>query len=1272
MPANLLQFSLFRDADGSQQADELPQRRPPTDAALSDEDARTAALDIHRSWIVEAPAGSGKTGLLIQRFLRLLAESDITSPAEILAITFTRKAAQELRNRVLEQLTAAAGDAPLTSAASAFDQRSRSLAEAVLRRDRILGWHLLEGPPQLNIRTIDSFCGELARSMPVLAGGVGQRQPVDDASSFYEEAAERVLRDLGGPDAVLDEALRCLLLHRDARVADCIALIAGMLAAREQWGELVPLAASELTEERLNGPLRRQLEETLELIVSEGLSRAGASLPTGWLADLSAFAARMSAEPRYKGLPSPLGIFAGQPALAGTQSSDHERWLTLVNMVLTKDGVPRAGLNSNLLGFELPKTAKPELQELIARLKAADEIGSGSINALCSLRDLPATTLSEDAWAVLKAAFHVLRRALVELEILFAAKGVCDFTSLSLTARHLMGADLIAPADIQQPGIRLQHLLVDEMQDTSVGQYQLFEMLTRSWDGFSQTVFLVGDPKQSIYAFRQARVERFLRTQRAERLGDVPLGALRLTANFRSQAELVHAFNRAFASILPSPGKLATAASNSIQTVEVPFTAAVPVRLPSLSPAFHWHTRISDPDISAAFGKSATESDGEADARSIRLTIEAFLDRWPVTAADDAGSRLPRVAVLARNRAHLGPVITELKRPHGKGALRFRAVEVEVLDERPEVLDLLALTRALLHPGDRVAWLAILRSPVCGLSLADLLALTGEGPSAESTATVAHLVRQRHEHLSLDGQHLLERTWPILQSALDTLGSSSLPTHVERTWRSLGADTLLDANSLANARRFLLLLNELESNQSLDLQNLERRLRKLYAEASDPDAVVDLMTIHKSKGLEWDLVLVPALERGSGRPDTELLRWFELDTPAGGGSPLLLAPISARGEEGSRLWQWLGRLKTERELAESKRLLYVACTRAREELHLFGTVKLTKTGALEIPKAASLLRAAWPAAVPSFERALDYLQSAEIVSTDSTVQPPPDRKPLAFPSFTVEFEPSLSLVAAADESATTVLSRPSYEGRPPIQRLPSGFNPLARFCADNGPQLRYPVASSMRNAAPFSRPEGSFAARAFGNVVHRFLDLIARKLESGQTLHALSTDLLQWSPRIYHAFRAEGLASALCERETARAVRGLQATLGDPTGSWLLGPHQAAWTERTLQFGTENEHGRPPALRADRVFLAGAEPLSRVATHLWIVDFKTTEQGGRPEEAFLVSERQKYSDQLETYAHACLAAERKEHPVVLALFYPLLTRMVYWPFSPKLASELVS
>ena len=99
--------------------------------------------------------------------------------------------------------------------------------------------------------------------------------------------------------------------------------------------------------------------------------------------------------------------------------------------------------------------------------------------------------------------------------------------------------------------MRLEHLLVDEMQDTSTSQYELIQLLTQRWDGQSQTVFLVGDPKQSIYLFRQARVERFVRTMRTERLGELPVGCLRLTANFRSQSRLVEAFNHDFSLVFP-------------------------------------------------------------------------------------------------------------------------------------------------------------------------------------------------------------------------------------------------------------------------------------------------------------------------------------------------------------------------------------------------------------------------------------------------------------------------------------------------------------------------------------------------------------------------------------------------------------------------------------------------------------------------------------------------------------------------------------------------
>ena len=90
------------------------------------------------------------------------------------------------------------------------------------------------------------------------------------------------------------------------------------------------------------------------------------------------------------------------------------------------------------------------------------------------------------------------------------------------------------------------------MQDTSTGQYEFIQLLTRGWDGHSQTVFLVGDPKQSIYMFRQARVERFLSTLRSEQLGEMTLTTLRLTTNFRSQKPLVESFNADFTAIFAS------------------------------------------------------------------------------------------------------------------------------------------------------------------------------------------------------------------------------------------------------------------------------------------------------------------------------------------------------------------------------------------------------------------------------------------------------------------------------------------------------------------------------------------------------------------------------------------------------------------------------------------------------------------------------------------------------------------------------------------------
>ena len=186
-----------------------------------------------------------------------------SEPEQVLAITFTVKATAEIRERVMAQLESAARRQPLKVRASSSGRRG-ALAEAVLRRDRALGWGLLENPQRLRVRTIDSVCAEIARSLPVLSGGGGGQAPVDDASPLYREAARRTLMQLGGDDAALNDALRTVLLHRDGNLAECERLLAEMLQLRDQWGELIPLRREELDDAYLDGTVLPRLERTLE------------------------------------------------------------------------------------------------------------------------------------------------------------------------------------------------------------------------------------------------------------------------------------------------------------------------------------------------------------------------------------------------------------------------------------------------------------------------------------------------------------------------------------------------------------------------------------------------------------------------------------------------------------------------------------------------------------------------------------------------------------------------------------------------------------------------------------------------------------------------------------------------------------------------------------------------------------------------------------------------------------------------------------------------
>jgi len=1178
----------------------------PTNQQLpSDSEARKQALDTRISCIVEAPAGSGKTGLLMQRYLKLLTEESVAEPEEVLAITFTNKATAELRERIIEQLQTVNNPLPTNN----FDHETRTLAQAVLTRSTQLHWNILDRPQRLNIRTIDSICAEIANSLPLLSGSGGPRRPTPDAFPLYHLAARRTLMQLGGTDTELDKSLRTVLLHRDASLNDVESLLANMLAQREQWAELVPLTPDALSND---AEIRLKLERALEFLVCSALTRAANLMPVNMLRDLTTLAAQLGLNPGYKGEPSPIAFCANlhTPPVEAAEHLDH--WQALIHLLLTKDGDWRKSFNVNVVKFEMSKSEKSTLQTFIDT-HSSEELSE----TLHNLRNLPPSRYPDDQWQVTKSLFHVLRRALAELKVLFSERSTCDFTELAIDARAaLQATDDSAIDQALTPGGRLRHLLVDEMQDTSAAQYDLIHLLTRSWDGRSQTLFLVGDPKQSIYLFRQARVERFLRTMREQRLGEIPLVPLHLTTNFRSQANLVQDFNQTFNLLFPSLEEV----TQSHNTTDVPFVAAAPNRAPTEALSIQWHAAVpGEEELDVPSTNNPTRDHELQQARDIRSVVQ----HWLGEPLPEGRTKPWRIAILARNRSHLAPIVAELKRSN----VPYRAVDIDPLAGRPEVLDALALTRAILHPADRTAWLAVLHAPWCGLGLADLLTLAGD----DSCATIATLIATNHDFLTPEGEQLLDRAWPILQASIDTLNAEPIAAHIERTWRSLGGDAPLTPAERTNVFRFLNILSDLQAESpTIDLTLLESRLQKLYAEPASGDISVELLTIHKAKGLEWDVVLVPGLERKSGSNSADLLNWLEIDNAPDNASPVILAPIWSKGSDSDKLNKWLNTAKEARENAERKRLFYVLCTRAREELHLFAACKRKNDGTFATPIHGSLLKAVWPAAAEPFNDLSDLNsnlhQSLQLEQNEEEYE----STPLALAANATPFPP------------------------PQIHRLPPDFNPLTRFTETT--KLPYTPASALKNAPTFDRPEGSFAVRAFGNVVHRYLQVLSNQLLT-TTSRDLLAELPTWEPRLLASLRGEGLSPQLCQREASRALAALTRTLTDSIGVWILSPQPSAATERPLTFASP----LTPTLRVDRTFLAAARPLTPGDTHTWIVDFKTTEQGSRSDAAFEASERDKYTAQLEGYAAAHRALTGSATPIILALYYPLIPHLIHWP-----------
>ncbi|MDX8404198.1 MAG: UvrD-helicase domain-containing protein [Mariprofundaceae bacterium] len=1079
-------------------------------------EVRSQAIDPSGSYLVLAPAGSGKTELLTQRILALLAVVD--EPEEILALTFTRKAAAEMGNRVTEALVMKKPESE-----DSHKMVTWKLAHQALARSAERDWNLADHPARLRIMTLDSLTGTLARQLPLLSGLGEMPTPSEHTKTACREASEKALNEAMKRDT---DAVETLLLHQDHNTVAVIDLMANMLENREQWLKYI------VTHGRNTDALKKIVQSNLAELMNYQLQQCDALMP--------------------------LKVKAALPALlrfAGTQLSDEAltaistwpvadidhlaNWKTLANFLLTsKDPQFRKSVTKNH-GF--PPTAKDEKQQIVELLSLLADV-PGLAEATDRLRALPDTPeFEQNQWQLAEALFELLPEAAIYLQSIFSSQGKADFTEIALRALTALNDAEGNPSDLLlKMDYRIQHILIDEFQDTSEMQMNLLRCLTSGWqadDG--RTLFMVGDPMQSIYRFRKAEVGLFL--QAANNTADLPpVTELQLEQNFRSSPVIVYWVNQAFSSIFP---KNQDAVSGAI--THAPAQAAL--------------SHLGSVQLHLLEASDDSKYDDQTEAHAVAMIVK------------QAVSRGLRVGILSRTRKHLHAIMPALS----DADIPFRAIKILPLNTRPEIRTLRALTRALLHPADKESWLALLRSTCCGLTTKNLFDLLHND---ERNVWEIMQDEQIHAKLEHDTKARICYLFRALEPCIAISGRIKVRDLVQTAWRRLRMASLLDETAQTNAEMLFELISSLDEKGRVDFSLLDERIESLFAapNASKEAASVELMTMHGAKGLQWDAVILPGLGKPPRSSHQPLLTFT--DVPMHGDALFLMSP-KAETRSKDQLFSLVQSIESQKEANELARLLYVGCTRAKTELYMFGNLS-KKSGD---PKKGSLLE---------------------------LLQPSSQKDDSCFGGEVIHIETGDAVKASQRKTLQRMKSMPA-----PLPELDSEVN---------------------------SEPEYGWAgpeAAPIGNTLHAILQQIAELgIESWNQQHSDQADSTMKRMLI-----GEGLSGKLLESAHSRCKKGLSKTLHSKLGKWILsGNHEDAHCEWAL---TSIHRGQLANQVIDRSFI-DEEGIR------WIIDYKTGSHEGSNLNAFLDSEQQRHSRQLEGYRDL-LTKMDADRPIKTALYFPV-------------------
>jgi ATP-dependent helicase/nuclease subunit A len=864
------------------------------------------ASDPAASVFVSANAGAGKTSVLASRVLRLMLAG--ANPSRILCLTFTKAAAANMQNRVFDQLGrwVSLDDAELGAAIADLEGRPATAIE--IAQARKLFARAIETPGGLKIQTIHAFCEKLLHQFPFEAGVPARFEMLDDVSG--REAMRQAVNG----------AIRAALTEPHTPIGQALAL-AGSEAGEERLREALAgfiqlrrgLEAPALERKFAVSPLRAALgvkpgERVADVeagILNQGLYGIDWREIASWLEGGGKRDKHMAA------------------ALKAGHGVQGEQNLTRYLMVfLTKALTPRSDK-----GFFVSKAlreARPELFAIMDDERARVHEQIGRRKAIAAAARTEAITLLADA-------------ALARYRAEKRRRGALDFDDLIRKAARLLGADTAAWVRYKLDH-GLDHVLVDEAQDTSPLQWSIVRALTDDFfsgegaRGGGRTIFAVGDEKQSIFGFQGARPEEF---ETARHHFGRTIDAL------NTDAPRPHAFRKV---------ELRTSYRTVPDVLEfVDGVFSIPENFGGLDSAnqrtVHFSSRLGKPGLVELWPPETTEKQEKVDptlpvdatppdSAPARLgrRIARRVAHWIRTDArfDDDGKPITPgdVLVLVRNRGAIFDSVLKALKQEGvpvAGADRMK------LSEQIAVMDLLALGRVVLLPEDDLSLAALLRSPLFDLAEENLLTLANGrgdlslwaalGASAEPGLAPmrGRLERWRalsrkldpfafYAHvLSADGarRELTARLGPEADEAMGVFMAQL------RAWQSRNPPSLL---------AFVEEMLTLETDVKRDMEEAHGRVR--------------VMTVHASKGLEARIVfMADSYSRAVGGTKTDMIVHLDAADPT-------TAVWTPRKKDDPPEVEAARAAMDALALAEHRRLLYVGLTRARDRLYIAGCTGL--------------------------------------------------------------------------------------------------------------------------------------------------------------------------------------------------------------------------------------------------------------------------------------------------------------------------------------------